>query len=74
MRTIKETVDLVVAGGGTAGHIAAIQAVKAGIILYYHEFTGEVKNVGNIWKITSYGRGIKRITTARELILKSFVN
>ena len=157
MRTIKETVDLVVAGGGTAGHIAAIraaragltvslieaasmlggtmtdggvfmpnhfhapdrpvvlgipweifnkskrvegisvkdytqrkpvdtpgyysninvpvyaavaelEAVKAGIILHYHEFTGEVKSVGNIWEITSYGRGIKRITTARELI------
>ena len=157
MKTIKENVDLLVAGGGTAGHIAAIQAaragikvsiiesssmlggtmtdggvfmpnhfhspdrpvvlgipweifkktkafegvpvkaytkrkpvdtpgyyshinipiyatvaeqeaVKAGVTIHYHEFTGEVRSVGNIWEIKSYGRGIKRITKARELI------
>lgn len=26
MKTINETVDVLVAGGGTAGHVAAIQA------------------------------------------------
>jgi pyruvate/2-oxoglutarate dehydrogenase complex dihydrolipoamide dehydrogenase (E3) component len=31
MKEIKEKVDLVVAGGGTAGHIAAIQAARLGI-------------------------------------------
>src|SRR3989337_313551 len=32
MQTIKEKVDVVIAGGGTAGHIAAIQAARAGIV------------------------------------------
>lgn len=31
MRVIRETTDLIVAGGGTAGHTAAIQAGRAGI-------------------------------------------
>lgn len=31
MKSITETVDVVVAGGGTAGHIAAIQAARAGV-------------------------------------------
>ena len=31
MKVIKETVDVVIAGGGTAGHIAALQASRAGI-------------------------------------------
>jgi hypothetical protein len=30
MKNIKETVDVVIAGGGTAGHIAALQAARAG--------------------------------------------
>jgi pyruvate/2-oxoglutarate dehydrogenase complex dihydrolipoamide dehydrogenase (E3) component len=32
MKTINEKVDVVVAGGGTAGHVAAIQAARAGIM------------------------------------------
>ncbi|UCE53981.1 MAG: FAD-dependent oxidoreductase [Desulfobacterales bacterium] len=157
MRTIKESVDLVVAGGGTAGHVAALQAAragiktsvieagtmlggtmtaggvympnhffstegpvvlgiawelytkskkieglpipdyrkrrpaespgyysyinvpiyaaiaeeeagKAGVILHYHEFMDDVKAMGNYWEITSLGRGIKRITRAKEII------
>ncbi|NQU29512.1 MAG: FAD-dependent oxidoreductase, partial [Anaerolineae bacterium] len=31
MRSINETVDIVIAGGGTAGHIASIQAARAGV-------------------------------------------
>ena len=31
MKSVQETVDVVVAGGGTAGHIAAIQAARAGV-------------------------------------------
>ena len=31
MKTISETVDVLIAGGGTAGHIAAIQAARAGV-------------------------------------------
>jgi hypothetical protein len=31
MKTINEKVDLVIAGGGTAGHIAAIQAARLGL-------------------------------------------
>lgn len=157
MRLIKETVDVIIAGGGTAGHIAAIQAARAGaitsvieagtmlggtmtaggvympnhffnakepvvqgipwelytkskkieglpipdyrkrrpiespgyysyinipiyvalaeeeslqtgVILHYHEFIAEVKAVGHFWEITSFGRGIRRITKAKEMI------
>lgn len=157
MRTIRETVDVLVAGGGTAGHIAALQAaragvtasvieagtmlggtmtaggvympnhffrpqgpvvlgiawelytkskaveglpvpdyrkrrpvespgyysyinvplyaaiaeeeaVRAGVILHYHEFVQDVRPVGDRWEITSVGRGVKRITLAREII------
>jgi hypothetical protein len=31
MKKITETVDVVIAGGGTAGHIAALQAARAGV-------------------------------------------
>jgi len=48
--------------------IAEEEAAKAGISLHYHEFIGEVKSVGNLWEVTSLGRGIRRITTAREII------
>lgn len=157
MKTIHETVDVVVAGGGTAGHVAALQAARAGVrtsvieadtmlggtmtaggvympnhffrpqgpvvlgiawelytesktieglpipdyrrrrpvdtpgyysyinvpiyvalaeekaaqaglILHYHEFIAKVRSVGDRWEITSLGRGIRRITTAREII------
>lgn len=157
MKTIKQTADVVVAGGGTAGHIAAIQAaragvsvslieassmlggtmtdggvfmpnhwhsptqpvvqgigwelfnhskqieglrvksmkerygvdtpgyysninvpiyasvaeqaaVEAGVEIHYHEFIGEIVQEGNFWIITSYARGIKRITKCREVI------
>jgi flavin-dependent dehydrogenase len=31
LKTITEQVDVVIAGGGTAGHVAAIQAARAGV-------------------------------------------
>ena len=31
MKNINETADVVIAGGGTAGHVAALQAARAGI-------------------------------------------
>lgn len=31
MKSVQETVDVIVAGGGTAGHVAAIQAARAGV-------------------------------------------
>ena len=157
MKSINETVDVVIAGGGTAGHVAAIQAARAGVttsvieagsmlggtmtaggvympnhffstngpvvqgipwelysktkeiegldvpdyrkrrpvespgyysyinipiyaavaeeealqarvILHYHEFIAAIKAVGDFWEITSFGRGIQRITKAKEII------
>jgi hypothetical protein len=44
------------------------EAAKAGLIIHYHEFISDVKAVGNFWEITSLGRGIQRITKAREII------
>jgi hypothetical protein len=48
--------------------IAEEEATKAGVILHYHEFVADVKAVGNRWEITSLGRGLRRITRAREII------
>jgi ribulose 1,5-bisphosphate synthetase/thiazole synthase len=33
MKTVTEQVDVLVVGGGTAGHIAAIQAARAGVVV-----------------------------------------
>lgn len=44
------------------------EAQKAGLIIHYHEFIADIKAVGDYWEITSLGRGIKRITRAREVI------
>jgi len=38
------------------------------VILHYHEFIAEVKPVGNLWEVTSLGRGLRRITSAKEII------
>ena len=48
--------------------IAEEEAVKAGVILHYHEFIADVTATGDYWEITSLGRGIKRITKAKEII------
>ena len=48
--------------------VAEEEAVKAGVIIHYHEFISEVNAVGDFWEITSLGRGIQRITKAREII------
>jgi hypothetical protein len=44
------------------------EAAKAGLIIHYHEFISEVKAVGDYWEINSLGRGVQRITKAREII------
>jgi len=44
------------------------EAQKAGLIIHYHEFIKDIKAVGDTWEITSVGRGIERITRAREVI------
>jgi hypothetical protein len=48
--------------------VAEAEAVRAGVMLHYHEFVAEVKADGNRWEITSLGRGIRRVTRAREII------
>lgn len=48
--------------------IAEAEAVAAGVILHYHEFVSEVRADGDWWEVTSLGRGVRRITRAREII------
>ena len=48
--------------------VAEAEALKAGVILHYHEFIAEVKVDRDFWEITSFGRGIQRITKAKEII------
>jgi len=44
------------------------EALHAGVVMHYHEFVAEVKTDGDFWKVTSFGRGIRRVTRAREII------
>jgi len=48
--------------------VAEEEALKAGVILHYHEFIAEAGADGDWWEITSFGRGIQRITRAKEII------
>lgn len=48
--------------------IAEEEAQKVGVILHYHEFVADVKAVGNQWEVTSFGRGISRVTRTKEII------
>jgi hypothetical protein len=48
--------------------VAEEEALLAGVILHYHEFIGGIQAVGDFWEITSFGRGIQRITKANEII------
>lgn len=48
--------------------VAEEEAVKAGVILHYHEFISHVRSDGDLWEIISLGRGIERTTRAREII------
>ncbi len=48
--------------------IAEEEALKAGILIHYHEFISDVKASGNYWEVISLGRGIKRVTKAKEII------
>jgi len=44
------------------------EALQAGVIPHYHEFIADIKVVGDFWEITSLGRGIQRVTKAKEII------
>ena len=48
--------------------VAEEEAVKAGVTLHYHEFVRDVRPVSDRWEITSVGRGIERVTTAKEIV------
>jgi hypothetical protein len=48
--------------------LAEREALEAGVMIHYHEFVAEVKAVGKTWEITSLGRGVRRVTRAREII------
>ena len=44
------------------------EALKAGVVLHNQEFIAGVKANGAWWKITSFGRGVQRITKEKEII------
>jgi hypothetical protein len=48
--------------------LAEEESIKAGAILHYHEFIADIKVNGNLWEITSFGRGVGRMTKAKEII------
>ncbi len=48
--------------------VAEEEALKAGVILHYHEYVANIRAVHNTWEISSLGRGIQRVTVAKELI------
>lgn len=51
--------------------VAEQKALEAGVVLHYGEFVGKVAAAGADgagWEVVSYARGIKRITTAKEII------
>ena len=48
--------------------LAEAEAEKAGVRIHYHEFIADIKPDGNHWEIISLGRGIRRITRAKEII------
>ncbi len=48
--------------------IAEAEAIAAGVILHYHEFVAEVRSDGDWWEVVSLGRGVRRVTRAREII------
>ncbi|MEN8244067.1 MAG: FAD-dependent oxidoreductase [Thermodesulfobacteriota bacterium] len=48
--------------------LAEETAVQAGVDIHFHEFISDVSADGNYWEVTALGRGIRRITKAREII------
>ncbi len=48
--------------------LAEQEALQAGVTLHYHEFIADVIADGNLWEITSFGRGVRRVTKAKEII------
>jgi glycine/D-amino acid oxidase-like deaminating enzyme len=53
---------------GLYAAIAEEEAVRAGVVLHYHEFVSEVRADGDWWEVVSLGRGVRRLTRAREII------
>jgi glycine/D-amino acid oxidase-like deaminating enzyme len=53
---------------GLYAAIAEEEAVRAGVVLHYHEFVAEVRADGDRWEVVSLGRGVRRVTRAREII------
>ncbi|MCU0510612.1 MAG: FAD-dependent oxidoreductase, partial [Anaerolineae bacterium] len=52
MKRLSETVDVLVAGGGTAGHIAALQAARAGVsvsVIEAGSMLGGAMTAGGVW-------------------------
>ena len=48
--------------------VAEAAAIEAGVVLHYHEFIAEAAAVGDRWEVVSLGRGVRRVSTAREII------
>ena len=48
--------------------IAEAEAIRAGVTLHFHEFIDEVRADGDWWEVVSRGRGIRRVTRAREIV------
>jgi hypothetical protein len=75
-------VDVLVVGGGTAGHVAAIQAGRAGatvllveekceqagVRIAYYEFPEAVKQTGDGWQVDCVGFGTRRRVRCKQII------
>ncbi len=48
--------------------LAEAEAGAAGVILHYHEFVSEISAVGERWEVVSLGRGVRRVTRAKEIV------
>jgi glycine/D-amino acid oxidase-like deaminating enzyme len=48
--------------------LAEAEAIRAGVVLHYHEFVSEVRADGDVWEVTSLGRGVTRVTRAKEIV------
>ncbi len=64
MRHIEDTVDVLIAGGGTSGHIAAIQAARAGAVVSVVEagtMLGGTMTEGGVFMPNHFHAGTKQV-------------